>query len=156
MLDDKCSVNSNMGQYKEITIKGNKSEINTVPRSQIYRGVSTINENSKSFSLYDSELIKQDILNHFNIKKGEKLYNPNFGSVVWSMIHEPLTENTRDTIMNDIKTVIGTDPRVDLRSIDIIEREYGMQIALELEYVATSQIEKMVYSFDRDNGISST
>jgi phage baseplate assembly protein W len=156
MLDDKCSVNSNMGQYKEITIKSNRSEINTIPKSQIYRGVSTINENSKSFALYDAELIKQDILNHFNIKKGEKIYNPDFGSVIWSMIHEPLTESTRDTIMNDIKTVIGSDPRVNLRAIDVIEREYGMQIALELEYVATSQIEKMVYSFDRNSGMTTT
>jgi phage baseplate assembly protein W len=145
-----------MGQYKEITIKSNRSEINTIPKSQIYRGVSTINENSKSFALYDTELIKQDILNHFNIKKGEKIYNPDFGSVIWSMIHEPLTESTRDTIMNDIKTVIGSDPRVNLRAIDVIEREYGMQIALELEYVATSQIEKMVYSFDRNSGMTTT
>jgi len=143
-----------MGQYKQISIKGKNSTTNTEPRSQVYRGVSTINQNSKSFALYDTELVKQDILNHFNIRKGEKIYNPDFGSIVWDVIHEPLTEGTRNAIFNDIESVLGADPRINVLTIDLVEREYGMQIALEIEFKDYAQVEKMIYTFDRESGIS--
>ena len=42
---------------------------------------STINQ-VKKFRLTDAELIKRDLLNHFAIRKGEKLENPNFGTII--------------------------------------------------------------------------
>jgi len=143
-----------MGQYKQISIKGNTSTTDPQPRGQVYRGVSTINENSKSFALYDMELVKQDILNHFNIRKGEKIYNANFGSIIWDLIHEPLTESTREAIFNDVESVVSADPRVNIVTIDLIEREYGIQIALEIEFKGFGQVEKMIYTFDKENGLT--
>lgn len=144
-----------MGQYKQITLKSqNSNNPAKQTRSQLYRGTSTVNESSKSFALYDQELIKQDILNHFNIKKGEKIYNPNFGSVIWNTLYEPLDRKTREILLADVEQVIASDPRVQARTIDIIEREYGIQLNIELEFVAYSQIEKIVYTFDRENGLS--
>ena len=57
----------------------------------IYKGFSTYNRNKK-FSITDLDLIKQDLFNHFNIRRGEKLMNPNFGTIVWDLLFEPLTE----------------------------------------------------------------
>jgi phage baseplate assembly protein W len=54
-----------------------------------YRGLSTLGQNKK-FRLTDIELVKRDLLNHFQIRKGEKLMNPNFGSIIWNMLFEPL------------------------------------------------------------------
>ena len=45
-----------------------------------YRGFSTINQ-VKKFRLTDIELVKRDLINHFGIKKGQKLMNPEFGSI---------------------------------------------------------------------------
>lgn len=143
-----------MGQYKQISIKGARSTTANQPRSQIYRGTSTVNQSTKGFSLYDTELVKQDILNHFNIRKGEKIYNPNFGSIIWDLIHEPLTSNTKDLIFADIDAVLGSDPRIRVLTIDLIERDYGMQVVLEIEFKDYEQVEKMIYTFDRDNGLS--
>ncbi len=56
-----------------------------------YRGFSTIGK-VKKFKLTDLELVKQNLFNHFNIRKGEKLMQPGFGSVIWSMMFEPLNE----------------------------------------------------------------
>ena len=59
-----------MGQYKQITLKSqNSNNPAKQTRSQLYRGTSTVNENSKSFALYDQELIKQDILTILTLKK---------------------------------------------------------------------------------------
>ena len=57
-------------------------------------------------------------------------------------------------MLADVEQVIASDPRVQARTIDIIEREYGIQLNKELEFVAYSQIEKIVYTFDRENGLS--
>ena len=55
-----------------------------------YKGFSTIGQTGK-FRLTDFDLVKQDIINNFQIRKGEKLMNPDFGTIIWNIIHEPLT-----------------------------------------------------------------
>jgi len=143
-----------MGQYKEIVIAQPKST-NPIEqqKSQVYRGVSSINENSKSFALYDIELIKQDLINHFNIRKGEKIYDANFGSILHDAIHEPMTTDVREQIVANVQEIIDSDPRVTATNIDIVEREYGIQLAIELEFVDYSQVETIVYNFDKASGL---
>ena len=44
----------------------------------VYRGYSTIGNTFKGVRVNDQELIKRDLLNHFAIRKGEKLMNYRF------------------------------------------------------------------------------
>jgi len=114
-----------------------------------YNGFSTYNRVRK-FTLTDFELIRQDLFNHFSIRKGEKLMNSNFGSVVWELIFEPMTEQVREIISADIKLIVDYDPRVIADSVNVTEYEHGFQIELDLRYVLTNQVQKMVMQFDRD------
>ena len=50
-----------------------------------YKGFSS-QETKSNFKLYDIDLVKQDIINHFYIRKGEKLMNPDFGTVIWDLL----------------------------------------------------------------------
>ena len=59
-----------------------------------FRGFNTVNQ-VKKFRLTDLDLVKRDLLNHFQIRKGEKLMNPAFGSIIWNMLFEPLTDETK-------------------------------------------------------------
>ena len=77
--------------YKKITVP-TADRGKPVVTNRAYKGLSTVNPNNNSKSLFDIALIKQDILNHFHIRQGEKLMNPTFGTVIWDAIHEPLTE----------------------------------------------------------------
>ena len=90
----------------------------SIVASRTYRGISTVAD-SGTFPLYDISLIKQDITNHFHIRKGEKLENPDFGTIIWDVLFEPLTEDIRNLIIEDVTTVINYDPRV--RVVDISE-----------------------------------
>jgi len=143
-----------MAQYKEINVDGKTDVVQTQQTSQIYKGTSTVSDDSKSFSLYDINLIKQDLLNHFNIRKGEKIYNPNFGSIIWDLIHEPLTEETTELLQNDVKEVLRSDPRVLVENISIFEQQTGIQIVIEINFKDYNQLEQMVYTFDRNSGLS--
>ena len=70
-----------------------------------YRGFST-NLNAKKYSVTDFVLAKQDLINYFNIRKGEKLMNPEFGTIIWDMLFEPLTEDTQQIITTTSKAFI--------------------------------------------------
>ena len=79
-----------------------------------YKGFSTVNNSFGTSKLTDTDLIKRDLLNHFAMRKGEKLMNGNFGTSISDMLMDPLTEDTKAIIIqkvNDVITVqvISTD-----------------------------------------------
>jgi phage baseplate assembly protein W len=120
-----------------------------------YKGFSTLGS-SKNFRLTDFDLIKQDIFNHFNIRKGEKLMRPNFGTIIWNVLHEPFTEDLKSVITQDIKAIAGYDPRVSFDNIIITEYDQGIQIELQLRYVLTNQTKVMLMNFNGTNNTLST
>ena len=112
-----------------------------------YKGFST-QAGNKNFRLTDFNLIKQDILNHFNIRKGEKLMRPNFGTIIWNVLHEPFTEDLKSVITQDVKAIASYDPRVSFDNIIITEFDQGIQIELQLRYVLTNQTNVMLMNFN--------
>jgi phage baseplate assembly protein W len=116
-----------------------------------YIGFSTYNRDRK-FTLSDFDLVRQDLLNHFSIRKGEKLMNPNFGTIIWDTLFEPLDENVKDLIAEDVKRIVDYDPRVEVDNIVITEYDHGIQLELELNYVLTNQVTQLAIKFDRESG----
>src|SRR6056297_3288070 len=95
--------------YKQVNVPSNKKPQPPV-ESRAYRGISTVDPDASNWLLYDIALIKQDLLNHFNIKKGEKLSDPTFGTIIWSAIYEPLTEPVKQAIVDDVTEIVNYDP----------------------------------------------
>ncbi len=116
----------------------------------MYRGFSTVGRNRK-FRLTDFELVKQDLINHFYIRKGEKLMNPDFGTIIWNMVHEPLTEDLKSVIVTDIKAIASYDPRLSIDNVVITEYDQGIQVELQLRYVQTNQTNLLNLQFDNQN-----
>lgn len=96
----------------------------------------------------DFELVKQNLYNHFNIRKGEKLMQPNFGSTIWNMLFEPLTEEIRQIIVDDVRTVVAYDPRVNVSNVFVTQFDHGIQLVVELSYVPNNQLETLILNFD--------
>lgn len=118
----------------------------------MYRGFSTIGRNRK-FRLTDFELVKQDLINHFYIRKGEKLMNPNFGTIIWNVIYEPLTEDLKSVIVTDINNIASSDPRLSIDNVVVTEYSQGIQVELQLRYVQTNQTNLLNLQFDNQNNI---
>lgn len=141
--------------YKNIEI--NPSQYNsqhTVKQSQFYVGYSSIDSNAVTTKLYDFDIIKQDIINQFNTRKGERVMNPNFGTLIWDLIYEPFTDDVKQALSDDISKICNSDPRVVPIQIDINEQEYGMLIEITLQYVGTDQTANMKLSFDKQLGLT--
>ncbi len=116
----------------------------------MYRGFSTVGRNRK-FRLTDFELVKQDLINHFYIRKGEKLMNPDFGTIIWNVVHEPLTEDLKSVIVTDIKAIASYDPRLSMDNVVVTEYDQGIQVELQLRYVQTNQTNLLNLQFDNKN-----
>lgn len=140
--------------YKTIELTDNKSigKQNTIKRSQFYKGFSTLADQS-NVKLYDFDLIKQDILNHFKTKKGERIMNPAFGSIIWDLLMEPLTEQVREALINDVNEICNFDPRVTPTQIDLTESEQGYLLELTLVMVGTDQSSSMKLTFNQQLGL---
>jgi phage baseplate assembly protein W len=115
-----------------------------------YHGFSTIDQ-VKKFKLTDFELVKRDLLNHFSIRKGEKLLQPNFGSIIWNMLFEPLTEETKAILVEDVRRIVNYDPRTNVTGIIIDQLENGLQIQVEIMYLPENMSSKLTLMFDNQS-----
>ena len=117
-----------------------------------YKGFSS-NEANKNFKLYDINLVKQDLINHFYIRKGEKLENPEFGTVIWDMLFEPFTPDVKEIIAKDVEAIINYDPRFAVTEINIDSTDQGMRIQADLVYIPFNINERMTLNFDKNNRV---
>lgn len=117
-----------------------------------YKGFSSKSA-SKKFKLYDIDLVKQDLVNHFYIRKGEKLENPNFGTVIWDMLFEPFTIEVKDIISKDVQDIVNYDPRVRVNAIMVDSTEQGIRIEANVTYIPFNVTERMLFDFDKTNSI---
>ena len=139
--------------YKEIEVRSNKVPSAPV-ESRAYKGISTVDPNSNGFNLYDIALIKQDIINHFHIRVGEKLENPGFGTIIWDVLFEPMTDALKEAIANNVTEIINYDPRVQVEQVTVDTYESGIMIECVLVYLPYNISESMRMKFDEDNAIT--
>ena len=114
-----------------------------------YSGFST-QVNAKRYRLNDFELVKQDLKNYLSIRRGEKLMQPTFGTIIWEMLFEPLNQETEQLIVQDITKIAAYDPRLTIAQISMAQQETGLNIELTLVYNPTNQQEIMSLNFNRN------
>lgn len=125
-------------------------------RTQLFKGFSTVGRDFEDVALYDYELVRADLLNHFNIRKGEKLENPEVGTIIWDSIFEPNTQATSDAIIADVRSIIEQDPRVELESVDVDYFEHGLQVSMSVLYRQLNVQEQLSLNFDETQSLSVT
>jgi phage baseplate assembly protein W len=114
-----------------------------------YKGFSTIDQ-YKKFRLTDLDLIKRDLLNHFAIRKGEKLMNSEFGSIIWNLLFEPLTADVKALVDDDIQRVIGYDPRIRVDNVLVDQLDIGFQVQIELTVLPDNYSNVLSLQFNRE------
>ena len=111
-------------------------------------GFNTIDQNKK-FTLIDFELIKRDLLNAFNIRQGQIVGRPAYGTVLWDYVFENQTQETERGILNEIQRVCGGDPRIFLNDAQLFPQENGLLIQLQVTVVPTTSAERLSIFFDQ-------
>jgi phage baseplate assembly protein W len=139
--------------YNQKTV-GSAGKVTTAVTSAAfkYKGFNS-KETKNNFKSYDIDLVKQDLLNHFYIRKGEKLENPNFGTIIWDILFDQFTPDLKDLISKDVEQIINYDPRIAVTAITIDTTDQGIRIEADIVYLPFNISERMTFDFDRTNNI---
>lgn len=144
-------MSSNAKLYDKIVLSPNQRRDLISPKT--YKGFSTVSQDTENFALYDFQLIQQDLLNHFHVRQGERLMNPSFGTIIWDLLFEPLTEQLKDLITQNVNTIINYDPRITTNEVTVTQYETGIQIECVLTYLPYNIQQSMQFRFDQANGL---
>jgi len=137
--------------YNKVTLKGQGKQDLIAPK--MYKGFSTINTTTENFSLFDIELVKQDLLNHFHVRQGERLMNPEFGTIIWDLLFEPLTEDLKDLITTNVNQIVNYDPRIRADNVIVTSYDNGIQIECMLTFLPHNISQSLQLRFDQANGL---
>ena len=119
---------------KEVTFKGFSSKAD-----------------KQSFKVYDFECVKQDLINRLSVRKGERVENPEFGTIIYDCLFEPFTEVLKDQILEDITANLNADPRISTEEILVSEEDHGIAIQATITYIPLDITEKLQFKFDENS-----
>jgi len=111
-------------------------------------GFNTIKQ-IKKFTLTGYELIKQDLLNAFNIRQGELPGRPAYGTVMWTFLFENQLEDLVEAIRSEIQRVAGQDPRISISDIEVYPQNNGILIQVNILAVPSQNSERLAIFFDQ-------
>lgn len=114
-----------------------------------FRGYSSIGTSFLSPVRYDLDLAKQDLLNHFGTRKGERVMMPTFGSIIWELLFDPLDEETKKKIREDVVSIINNDPRWQLLIVDINEEPNALNVKIEVLYLPADEKVQLPLVYDK-------
>jgi phage baseplate assembly protein W len=111
-------------------------------------GFNTINQNKK-FTAVDFDLIKIDLLNAFNIRQGELVGRPGYGTVLWNYLFENQTQETQQLIYKEIQRVCAGDPRIYISGIQMFPQENGLLVQVGIAVVPSTNAQMLSIFFDQ-------
>lgn len=113
----------------------------------VFKGFSTPTV-GKTQTLYDVDIVRQDLINHFNTKKGERAFDSSYGFIGWDLIFELEGFDVENLLEADCRRIVDQDPRLELVSITIGVASQIYQINLSLKYVQLEMIQDLTIVFD--------
>jgi phage baseplate assembly protein W len=102
----------------------------------------------KKFRMVDTPLVLQDFINALNIRQGEKVGQPEYGTTLWSYVFEPNTTDMQFQLENELRRVASQDPRLELNQVRAFPQENGILVELELSVYPFNQAQIVSIYFD--------
>lgn len=123
-----------------------------------YKGFSSLTGDGLR-TLVDSDLVHQDLLNHFMTRKREVITDPEYGFIGWDLLFEKNTPEIENLIKEDVIRIINSETRVSLVDLQVIynndSTNPGYTINAILKYVGSQINRNFVLNFNKslvDNG----
>ena len=121
----------------------------TTSSQNLFVGFSTVGESlTKNWTYFDIDLIKRDLMNHFNTRVGERVMRPDFGCKIWDYMMEQLTPGMKDLVVQEAMRVCESDSRVTVESVQVYSYDNGIRVELTLLYTPFSVIDTFYVDFD--------
>lgn len=114
-----------------------------------FRGYSSVGTTFLSPVRYDLDLARQDLLNQFHTRLGERIMLPKFGTIIWDLLFDPLDDNTRRLIRDDVVRIISEDPRWSIKTVDIVEGINSLDLRVTVTYKPTNETVILPLTYDK-------
>ena len=124
--------------------------LNLSNKSVTFKGFSS-KADKRNFKVYDFECVKQDLINRLSVRKGERVENPEFGTIIYDCLFEPFTEVLKEQILEDITANLNADPRIATEEIIVSEEDHGIAIQATIKYIPLDITEKLQFKFDENS-----
>jgi len=85
----------------------------------IYRGFSTIGLKGLDSRKFNIDLVRDDLLNQFNTRLGERVGRPGFGSIIHDLLFDLSDPRTEGLVIADAQRIMNEDPRLKTREITV-------------------------------------
>ncbi len=113
-------------------------------------GFNTINQNKK-FTLTNFELVKRDFLNSMNLRQGQLVGRPGYGTTLWDNLFESNTQATQVSIEREIQRLAGGDPRLYIKSINAYPQQNGILLEIEAAMVPSTDAQRLSIFLDQES-----
>ncbi|RYF02712.1 MAG: hypothetical protein EOO77_32210 [Oxalobacteraceae bacterium] len=112
-------------------------------------GFSTVGaSDSRSWALYDRDLIKQDLRNHFHTRKGERRMRPTYGCSIWDYIGEQMSADINESIRLEAERIVELDTRLEAENIYVDAKDHTIVLVMDLIYRLDGTAERFKIIFD--------
>jgi phage baseplate assembly protein W len=134
------------------TINSNKPRSSNLPQGVDGATGSVVNPIvfGKKYRLVDEQLALQDFVNALNIRQGEKVGNPGYGTTLWSFVFEPNTQDVQFQLQDEIRRVASTDPRLILNDVKAYPQENGILLELEIAVAPFNNAQSLSVFFNQN------
>ena len=114
----------------------------------LYRGFSSVANKGVNTKLFGPDLVRQDLLNEFNTRLGQRVGRPNHGSIIHDLLFDLNDPRTESLVQADITRIINSDPRVEPLEITVTS---------DLDnYTITAEITIQIIEYDMADSFSVT
>ena len=127
-----------------------KTKTTIVPKPKTFKGFSS-RADENNFKLYDFQLVKQNLMNRLSVRKGERLENPEFGTIIYDVLFEPLTETLKEAIIEDVTRNLNSDSRISTQDVIVSQKDHGISIQATISYVPYNITEKLLLNFSENS-----
>lgn len=132
------------------TVNANKPKSTSLPQGSSGGTGSTVNSINpgKKFNVVDQTIVTTDFVNALNIRKGEKVGKPQYGTSLWDFIFEPNTRDVQVQLEDEIRRIAAQDPRIILNYVKAYPQENGILLEVELAVTPFNQAELLSIFFN--------
>ena len=103
--------------------------------ANIYKGFSTVGKIRPPYAISNEDVVKTDLLNELYTRRGERVMRPNYGTIVYDLLMNPLDDYIEQEIREEVARICTKDPRVEIEQIftQVIDHTIRVQVKLLLK-----------------------
>jgi len=109
----------------------------------------------KKFKILDEQLVIQNFINALNIRIGEKVGQPQYGTTLWDFVFDPNTQDVQFELENEIRRVASLDPRMVIDYVKAYTQENGIMMEVQMAVVPFNQAAVLSVFFDSNTNTAS-